>query len=77
MLGTIEELNARLRDYDRKVEQIRRHGEKIAQRDDKSAKKRAVVAVTRKLAVLLHRLWITAEHCEPLHNAQRLGGKAA
>ena len=47
---------------------LRRHGEKIAQRGGKNAKKRAVVAVAHKLAVLLHRLWITAEHYEPLYN---------
>ena len=52
---------------------LRRHGEKIANRGGKNAKKRAVVAVARKLAVLLHRLWITGECYEPLHNA-RLSG---
>src|SRR3954467_11607014 len=52
---------------------LRRHGEKIASRGGKNAKKRAVVAVARKLAVLLHRLWITGETYEPLHNA-RLSG---
>jgi transposase len=36
---------------------LRRHGEKLAARGGKSAKKRAVVAVARKLSVLLHRLW--------------------
>jgi len=51
---------------------VRRHGEKIAQRGGKNAKKRAVVAVARKLSVLLHRLWITGEVYEPLHNAERL-----
>jgi len=50
---------------------LRRHGEKIASRGAKNAKKRAVVAVARKLSVLLHRLWITAEVYEPLYNAQR------
>jgi transposase len=34
-----------------------------------NAKKRATVAVARKLAVLLHRLWVSAEVYEPLHNA--------
>ena len=34
----------------------------------KNAKKRAVVAVARKLAVLLHRLWVSAEVYEPLRN---------
>ena len=50
---------------------LRRHGEKIASRGGKNAKKRAVVAVARKLAVLLHSLWINAEVYEPLRNAHR------
>jgi transposase len=37
----------------------------------KNAKKRAVVAVARRLAVLLHRLWTTDELYEPLYNARR------
>jgi transposase len=53
---------------------LRRHGEKIAGRGGKNAKKRAVVvAVARKLSVLLHRLWITGEVYEPLHNARLTG----
>lgn len=36
----------------------------------KQAKRKAIVAVARKLAVLLHRLWITAEVYEPLRNAK-------
>jgi transposase len=47
---------------------LRRHGEKIASRGGKNAKKRAVVAVARKLSVLLHRLWVTAEVYDPLYN---------
>ena len=50
---------------------LRRHGEKIAERGGKNAKRRAVVAVARKLSVLLHRLWVTGEAYEPLHNAAR------
>jgi transposase len=50
---------------------LRRHGEKIASRGGKSAKKRAVVAVARKLCVLLHRLWVSGEVYDPLHNAHR------
>ena len=50
---------------------LRRHGEKIAARGGKSAKKRAVVAVARKLSVLLHRLWVSGEVYDPLHNAHR------
>ncbi len=52
---------------------LRRHGQKIAERGGKNAKKRAVVAVARKLAVLLHRLWTTGEVYEPLRNT-RLSG---
>jgi transposase len=50
---------------------LRRHGEKIASRGGKNAKKRAVVAVARKLSVLLHRLWISGEVYDPLYNANR------
>ena len=46
-------------------------GLKIAERRGKNAKKRAVVAVARKLAVLLHRLWVSGEVYEPLRNSQR------
>jgi transposase len=56
---------------------LRRHGEKIASRGGKNAKKRAAVAVARKLSVLLHSLWVNAEVYEPLRNAQRSGGQAA
>lgn len=48
---------------------LRRRGEAIAARGGKNAKKRAVVAVARKLAVLLHRLWCTRAVYEPLRNA--------
>lgn len=44
---------------------LRRHGEAIAQRGGKNAKKRAAVAVARKLAVMLHRLWISDRPYEP------------
>ena len=50
---------------------LRRWGLALAARGRKNAKKRAIVAVARKLAVLLHRLWITAEVYEPLRNSQR------
>jgi len=49
---------------------LRRHGLKIAARGGKSGKKRAAVAVARKLAVLLHRLWVTGEVYEPLRNSE-------
>ena len=47
---------------------LRRHGQKIASQGGKNAKKRAAVAVARKLSVLLHRLWVTAEVYDPLYN---------
>ncbi len=50
---------------------LRRHGEKIASRGGKNAKKRAAVAVARKLSVLLHRLWVTGELYDPLYNTHR------
>ena len=50
---------------------LRRHGLKIAARGGKNAKKRAVVAVARKLGVLLHRLWLTGEVYDPLYNSAR------
>jgi transposase len=56
---------------------LRRHGEKIASRGAKNAKKRAAVAVARKLSVLLHRLWVTGEIYDPLYNAHRRGDLAA
>ena len=45
---------------------LKRWGLKLAARGGKNQKKRAVVAVARKLAVLLHRLWVTAEVYQPL-----------
>jgi transposase len=50
---------------------MRRWGLQIASRGAATAKKKAVIAVARKLAVLLHRLWLTGEVYEPLRNANR------
>jgi hypothetical protein len=50
---------------------LRRWGLKLAARGGANAKKRAVVAVARKLAVLLHRLWVSGEVYEPLRNSQK------
>ena len=46
---------------------LRRWGLQLAARGGKNSKKRAVVAVARKLAVLLHHLWATGEVYEPLY----------
>jgi transposase len=56
---------------------LRRWGLKLAERGGKNAKKRAVVAVARKLAVLLHRLWVSGEVYEPLRNSNKAMRAAA
>lgn len=48
---------------------LRRWGETLVHRGGKSAKKRACVAVARKLAVLLHRLWVDQKPYEPLRRS--------
>ncbi len=44
---------------------LKRFGLRLAARGKKNAKKRAIVAVARKLAILLHKLWVTGEVYEP------------
>jgi len=56
---------------------LRRFGLKIAERGGKNAKRRAVVAVARKLAVLLHRLWLTGEIYDPLYKPTRVSVQLA
>lgn len=48
---------------------LRSFGQELARRGGKSGKKRAVVAVARKLAVLLHRLWVSGADYEPHRRA--------
>ena len=43
----------------------------------KNGKKRAIIATARKLAVLLHRLWVSGEVYEPLHNSKPIMATAA
>jgi transposase len=50
---------------------LRRHGERISARGGKNGKKRAAVAVARKLAVLMHRLWTTHQIYDPLFASKR------
>jgi transposase len=47
---------------------LRRFGLAIAARGGKNAKKRAAVAVARKLAVLLHRLWASQQCYQPFYS---------
>ena len=56
---------------------LRRWGLKLAARGGKSGKKRAIIAVARKLAVLLHRLWTSGEVYEPLRNRKQFVVPAA
>jgi transposase len=56
---------------------LRRWGLKLAERGGRNGKKRAIVATARKLAVLLHHLWVSGEVYEPLHNNQRTAAETA
>ena len=47
--------------------ELRRWGLQLAARGGRNAKSRAAVAVARKLAVLLHRLWVSGHEYEPFH----------
>ncbi len=56
---------------------LRRWGLKLAERGGRNGKKRAIIATARKLAVLLHHLWVSGEGYEPLHNSGRMAMPAA
>ena len=56
---------------------LKEFGLRLAARGGKNAKRRAVVAVARKLAVLLHRLWITGEVYDAVHKSNCTLAKAA
>jgi transposase len=56
---------------------LRRWGLALAARGGKAAKKRAIVAVARKLAVLLHRLWASGEVYDPLRQANKADRRPA
>lgn len=49
---------------------LKRHGQRLMARGGPATRKRAVVAVARKLAVTLHHLWVTGEVYEPLHRTR-------
>jgi transposase len=48
---------------------LRRWGERYSATGASNARKRAVIAVARRLAVLLHALWVSGEVYEPLRHA--------
>ena len=56
---------------------LRRWGLSLMVRGGKNAKKRAIVAVARKLVVLMHKLWVTGEVYEPLREANSAKTAAA
>jgi transposase len=50
---------------------LRAWGQELCKRGGKNAKKRARIAVARKLSVLMHRLWVTGEEYEPIGYRQK------
>ena len=50
---------------------LRQWGQRICERGGKNAKKRAVIAVARKLSVLLHRLWVTQAEYNPFYEVEK------
>lgn len=56
---------------------LRRWGLKLTERGGKNAKRRAVIAVARKLAILLHHLWKTGEIYDPFYQSQRLADEGS
>lgn len=56
---------------------LQRFGLRLASRGGKNARRKAVVAVGRKLAVLLHRLWKFGEIYDPLYKRNVLSIKKA
>jgi transposase len=50
---------------------LRNWGLELCKRGGKAAKKRARIAVARKLSVLMHRLWVTGEIYEPIGYEQK------
>jgi transposase len=55
---------------------LRRWGLRLAGSGSKVRKNKAIIAVARKLAVLLHRLWVTAEVYEPLRQERLISAAA-
>jgi transposase len=51
---------------------LRRWGMSLCARGGPAAKKRAIVAVARKLAVVMHRVWVTGQPYDPTYNTATL-----
>ena len=56
---------------------LKRFGQKLIEKGGTGNRNRAVIAVARKLAVLLHRLWTTQEVYDPFYNSKPLANRAA
>jgi len=56
---------------------LKRFGLKLAERGGKNAKRRAVVAVARKLAVMMHHLWKSGATYDPLYQQNYQSKKKA
>jgi len=61
----------------RLIGESRKKDDRLAERGGRYGKKRAIVGTARKLAVLLHHLWVGGEVYEPLHNSNRMAVAAA
>lgn len=57
--------------YRGKDSDLRRFGERIIESNGKTGKKRAVIAIARKLAVILFHLLKTGDTYDPLHNSNK------
>jgi transposase len=55
----------------REESDLRNWGLQLSKRGGKAAKKRACVAVARKLCTVMHRLWVTGEVYEPIGYRQK------
>ena len=56
---------------------LKRYGERLASSGGKRGKKRAVVAVARKLAVLMHHMLLDDTPYDPLKNSRAKGRMAS
>lgn len=54
---------------------LRRMGQRLTVNGGKNAKKKARVAVARKLSVLLHRLWVSGQEYKPLHQGEAVSAE--
>jgi transposase len=56
---------------------LKRWGLRLCERGGKNSRKRALVAVARKLGVLLHKLWVTGAEYDPLFGCPKAEQSAA